>query len=208
MVTDYIVCMTSYPARMANLPAVVASLRKQTIPPREIWLTVAENEMPQMQPFLDLFNSIRYVYENTRVWKKFLPALEYFKPDQLIMTADDDLLYIPTTAEAMLYRHEQTGDLISGNHYWHNGFKCHCGGCSLVFPKAFAGWKKYYGKWQELRSSDMFLTMLAAKNGYRYSATQSNYINAATPYNPCNPYTASGQVQDTYEKTLKLFGWI
>lgn len=207
MVTDYIVCMTSYPARMANLPKVVESLRRQSMPPREIWLTVAEADELILKPYYDLYDHI-VITEDTKVWKKFLPATYGLKSDQLIMCVDDDLLYLPTTAEALLYRHERTGDLISGNHYWHNGFKCHCGGCSLVFPKAFAGWREYYGHWQELRSSDMFLTLLAAKNGYRYSATQSNYINAATPYNPCNPYTISGQVQDTYIKTLKLFGWI
>lgn len=94
MVTDYVVCITTYPPRVGNLPKVIETLQAQTIPPRKIIVTVARSQYAQMQPVLDTLPvEVRVVEKDVRVFKKFLYAMEDMNPAQLVLTVDDDRLY-------------------------------------------------------------------------------------------------------------------
>lgn len=216
METNYVVCMTSHPARKNNLPGVLQSLMYQSIPPQRIWLTIYEGDWDAMSDvlvglpdFIKEKTEICLVPVDTKVWKKFLPTLQYLPSGTLIMTADDDYFYPPTCASDLLMAHDKTHDLIAGNAVWFYGYKCHCGGCSLVFPEAFKGWREYADEWRAMPSDDMFYTLLAAKNGYRYSPSWRNWEKEyGGKYNPVQPYSVHGMVAQTYKHAIKLFGWV
>ena len=212
METNYIVCMTSHPARKNNLPRVVQSLLAQTIPPLRFFLTLYEGDVEEMRDVLETLPDkveLYIVKEDTKVWKKFLPVAGTLCCPYLIMTADDDYIYPPTVAEDLLTSYDKTHDLIAGNAVWFYGYKCHCGGCSLVFSEAFLGWRRYATEWRNMPSDDMFYTLLAAKNGYRYSPSAHNWEkDCGGKYNPVQPYSVHGMVAKTYKHAIKLFGWV
>ena len=213
MSKDYVFFITTYPARVNNLPAVIRTLKGQTIKPRDIVLTVAASQYDEMRPVLETLEgvTVEIVKRDTKVWKKFLPVMEkYCGKDGLFICVDDDKLYLPGMAEDLLKVYAKYGSPVSGNHYWHNGLKCHCGNASLVWARMFEGWRKYehlFGT-PEMLSDDMFVTMLAANNHYAYKNTDINYEKANTKYNEGTPYTQHGVVQRTYLYAAKLFGWI
>lgn len=214
MVTDYVVCMTSHPARKNNLPSVVKSLLEQSIPPQRIYLTLYEGDLPAMRDIVTALPNtiVRTEMQDTKVWKKFLPVADNLSAGTLIMTADDDYLYPSGCAINLLAARDYYGDLVplvAGNDVWRYGYKCHCGGCSLVVPEAFLGWRDYARYWEQLPSDDMFYTLLAAKNGYRYTGTAFDWEHEyGGKYNAVQPYSRPGMVAETYKRTIKLFGWI
>lgn len=213
----YTFCLTSYPARMHNLPAVVDALWKQTVPPKEVVLTICHRDYMTMRPvIMDILNrcnccnqlDIFEVAQDTKVWKKFLPASMRMGSEDLIITVDDDRIMPPTMAEELLTVYAKTGNPVSGNDVWRYGYKCHCGPCSLVWPKMFTGWDRYYQEWQTMPSDDMFYTMLAAKNGYRYEQSPTGWEKDIPAYNEGKPYSIKGMVPKTYKRILTLFKWI
>lgn len=208
--SNYIACLTSWPPRMNNLPAVVDSLWAQSVPPSSVIVTVAGSQYAEMAPVLNnLRANILVVPEDTKVFKKFLPAMERMKPDQLVLAVDDDKIYPTNFAASFLEQHARFPYApISGNHYWHNGLKCHCGCASMVQPCHFAGWRKFEKHFAELESSDIFYTMLAAENHYRYTHTLNNWAHDAESYNSVRHYSQPGMVQRTYERMSRLLGWI
>ena len=94
-----IVSLTSYPARMGNLHFVLYSLLTQTLKPDKLILWLASSQFPDReknipQKVLDFRKNgltIKWC-EDLRSYKKIIPALREF-PDDIIVTADDDLFY-------------------------------------------------------------------------------------------------------------------
>lgn len=209
--TDYVVCLTSYPARKNNLLTVINSLEMQTVRPNCIYLTLYDGDVEAMR---DVLEKLPYsvlvcrTMEDRKVWDKFLPRIANMPSDTAVLVVDDDMIYPEGMAEEMLETYNSTGDLVSGNDIWRYGYKCHCGCASLIVPKAFEGWCEYVKQWRELPSSDMFYTMLAAKNGYRYTQSPTNWYKASTPIKTGEAYSQPGMVKETYKRTLKLFGWL
>ena len=128
----------------------------------------------------------------------------------MILTADDDYIYPAHMATDMLTTHARTFySPVAGNGVWRYGYKCHCGGCSLVQPIMFRGWDKYLQYWEQLPSDDMFYTLMAAKNGFRYYASAYNWEKlCGGQYHAVNPYSTHGMVAKTYKKTIQLFEWV
>lgn len=201
---------------MGNLPKVIDTLWEQTMKPKNIVLTIARKDWEVMQPVVDSLPCDVLIVENdTKVFKKFLPAMDaYCDKGDLVLCVDDDKLYPADFAESMLYDYEGYNRvfigrvMVSGNRYWHNGLKCHCGSASLVVPEAFVGWRNYEKHFNDIESDDMFYTMLAAKNGYIYRPACLEWEKQLQKYNPVHPYTRGGMVQRTYERVLRLFKWI
>lgn len=96
-----IVSLTSYPARMYDLHLCLYSLLTQTEKPDKVILWLAPEQFPNGESdipkkVLDLKQwglEIRWC-PDYRSFKKIIPALEAF-PDDVIVTADDDLYYSP-----------------------------------------------------------------------------------------------------------------
>lgn len=95
-----IVSLTTYPPRMGVVHYTIFSLLSQTLKPDAVILWLAKEEYPGgekdiPQTILALRDnglSIRWT-TNLRSYKKLVPALREF-PHSVIVTADDDLLYV------------------------------------------------------------------------------------------------------------------
>lgn len=99
-----IVSLTSYPARYPTLPLTLRSLLRQTVKPDRtiLWIAHADFDLLPRQ-VLKLQSSgleIRRA-DDTRSYKKILPALDAF-PTAFICTADDDVYYWPTWLEELV----------------------------------------------------------------------------------------------------------
>lgn len=97
-VNDLVVSLTSFPPRIGKARLVIQSLLNQSVQPRQIVLYLSLQEFPDRsvpRPLAALTGrrfEIRYVQENSRSYKKLLPALVDF-PQATIVTFDDDRIY-------------------------------------------------------------------------------------------------------------------
>ena len=96
---DAIISLTSYPARIATVNQTVQSLLQQDISFKKIILWLAKEQFPKGEAELpDNLKSLiseKFTIEwctDIRSYKKLIPALKKY-PDDIIVTADDDLLY-------------------------------------------------------------------------------------------------------------------
>ncbi|WP_167368684.1 glycosyltransferase family 8 protein [Paraburkholderia tuberum] len=113
-----IVSLTSYPARIGSAHITVKSLLSQTFQPSAVVLWLAEEEFPGGEvslpkELLDLKPSglsIQWCH-NIKSYKKLIPALKAY-PDNVIVTADDDIVYKPTWLEQLVGSYLQYPDSI------------------------------------------------------------------------------------------------
>lgn len=96
-VTDAIVSLTSYPPRFHFLYENIKSLLRQSVRPKKIVLWVAFDDhkmlpkkLLQLEKAYASFHIISC--EDTRSYKKIIPALEQFKDDNIVI-CDDDIIY-------------------------------------------------------------------------------------------------------------------
>ena len=106
-----IVSLTSYPKRINVVPLVIDSLLRQSLKPDMVIIWLSEEEFPQREHSLPK-RLRRYTKfglhikwcKNLKSYKKLIPALlEY--PDDIIVTADDDIRYPENWLEAMYSAH-------------------------------------------------------------------------------------------------------
>ena len=99
-----VVSMTSWVKRIGFVKRVVDSIMKNTIKPDRVYLNLSKTEFDNAgvrlpDDLVDYFNSderliINWVDgENTKSMKKVFPILEYLDDDDIIITADDDILF-------------------------------------------------------------------------------------------------------------------
>lgn len=207
-------CITTYPKRVQNVPLVLDSLREGLIRPDHFIVTIAKQDAWMRDTFTGMTDvEVLTLPEDTKVWKKFLLAMQLLQPDDLVLTIDDDYLYDRLMLAELLFTREQSlwvcegGAPVSGNHYWHNGLKCHCGCASLVQPRHFAGWKDYTHLFDRIESSDMFYTMLAAKNRFAYVQTPTDWQHTLRTFNEGEGYSKRHAVQRSYQTIARAFGW-
>ena len=95
-----IVALTSYPKRIYEVDTVIERFLNQTLKPDRVVLYLAEDNFPEgeaelPQRLLDMRNQgleIHWCKQDIKSYKKLIPALlEY--PDEIIITADDDIYY-------------------------------------------------------------------------------------------------------------------
>lgn len=96
---DAIISLTSYPARIATVNQTVQSLLQQDISFKKIILWLAKEQFPngeaELPNNLKSLLSEKFTIEwctDIRSYKKFIPTLKKY-PDDIIVTADDDLIY-------------------------------------------------------------------------------------------------------------------
>ncbi len=103
-----IVSMTSFPARIQKVKEAVLSLMVQTVKADKIVLWLAKDNFPHGESelpegLLQLKRKgleIKWCDVDYRSYKKILPSLKEF-PEDIILTADDDLIYPPTMIEQL-----------------------------------------------------------------------------------------------------------
>lgn len=110
-----IVSLTSYPKRMYDVHLCIYSLLTQTLKPDAVILWLSRKQFPEgekniPQRILDMKQwglSIQWC-DDYRSYKKIIPALKEF-PNDVVITADDDLFYAPDWLQA-LYSGYQKSD--------------------------------------------------------------------------------------------------
>ncbi len=94
-----VVSLTTFPARIDSVKLTINTLLRQTVKPDRLILWLANEQFPQgyeglPQSIKDLTNlglEIKWC-EDLRSYKKLVPTLREF-PNDIIVTADDDILY-------------------------------------------------------------------------------------------------------------------
>lgn len=113
-----IVSLTSYKPRINDVKYTIYSLLIQSCPPDRLILWLDEDSFPQReknlpQDLLELrdFGLTIDWCENLRSYKKLIPALKKF-PDDIIVTADDDIFYRPNWLKILYEEHLKYSDCV------------------------------------------------------------------------------------------------
>jgi hypothetical protein len=115
-----LVSLTSYPARIGSAWITIESILRQTDPPDEVLLVLCREEFPRgaipkrLERMTRKGLRIMWVNENTRSYKKLLPALREH-PDAVIVTADDDTIYPKSWLDSLLEGHRDRPNEILGH---------------------------------------------------------------------------------------------
>lgn len=113
-----IVSLTSYPARIPFVHVALNTLLTQTFKPDRVILWLAEEQFPNKENDIpqevlklkDYGLEIRWTID-TKSYKKLLPALKEF-PEDIIVTADDDLIYDKDWLEKLYKSYKKTPECI------------------------------------------------------------------------------------------------
>lgn len=115
-----IVTLTSWKEKIHNAYLAIRSLLNQTLPPNEILLWLADEEFPDRQipaTLSALVNrrllTVKWHPANIRSAKKLIPALlDSSLNTQILVTADDDIVYKPDWLNALVSAHLSNPDAI------------------------------------------------------------------------------------------------
>lgn len=115
-----IVSLTTFPERINECYYSLKTLFAQTIKPDRIVLWLAESQFPDHvlpKCFDDLIAKgleVRYC-DDLRSHKKYFYMLQEQKPNELVITFDDDIIYHPETIERALKKHIEYPNAIVCN---------------------------------------------------------------------------------------------
>lgn len=188
-----VVSLTSWKARLGNIPAVLDTIFAQTLPPDRVVLNLAVDEVlpDDLQAYLDSHGVEVLRVPDTKVYKKLIPTLKKY-PEACVVSIDDDWLYPREMLADFMHVHQQYPDRpVSGNRITAFHLPCHCG-CASLTKRAYFG---PYLDWideevmRSCPSDDIVYTYFARKNGLTYVHTDQLYFDNMTPYNPSEPYS-------------------
>ena len=177
-----VVTLTSWTKRINYVKKVVESIMNNTIQPDRVYLNLSQTEFEGIElpkDLVDYFNSdptpiINWVSgPNTKSMKKVFPILEYLQDDDIIIDADDDILFPNDLIVSRLNDFNRNGRKfsISSNQHTSVGF----GGqmvvvsaISLFQKKMFKNWEKYLTqKILDTNNDDRTYLHLMWLNGYK-----------------------------------------
>ena len=152
-----VVSMTSWTKRINNVKQGVESIMRNTVKPDRVYLNLSKTEFNGIElpkDLVDYFNSDKRLIinwvdgPNTKSFKKVFPILEYLQDDDIIIDADDDILFPKDLIESRLSDFENTGRryCISSNPHTSVGFDRKMkvvSAMSLFQKKMFKNWKKF-----------------------------------------------------------------
>ncbi len=152
-----VVTLTSWTKRINNVKTVVESIMNNTIQPDRVYLNLSKTEFARIElpkDLVDYFNSddrliINWVGgPNTKSMKKVFPILDYLQDDDIIIDADDDILFPKDLIESRLRDFENTGRkyCVTSNTHRSVGFNKKMfvvSAMSLFQKKMLKNWKKF-----------------------------------------------------------------
>ncbi|WP_052074777.1 glycosyltransferase [Shewanella mangrovi] len=111
---NVIVSLTSYPKRFKNLYIVIESIKKQIWKPKKIILWIYTDDYKKLPnkvlKIQDELFEIRQC-EDLKSYKKLIPALAEF-PNEIIVTADDDLYYWPSWLKELVEIYRESNNAV------------------------------------------------------------------------------------------------
>ncbi len=203
--------MTSWVKRIGNVKKVIESVMNNTVKPDRLYLNLSLTEFYGIElpeDLVEYFNSddrliINWVDgENTKSMKKVFPILEYLDDDDIIIDADDDILFPLDLIESRLKDFEKYGKIYPVTS---NGSKCGIGDAIVISPlslfqkKMLTNWDKYVDDIVLHTYNDdrtylyiLYLNGYIAKPSSKYSAKELNK-------------TYSLHLDDTSMKAAKIY---
>lgn len=131
-----IVSLTSYDLRINEAKYAIYSLLNQSFPPDKLILWLDEDSFPRREKDLprdllelrDFGLTIDWC-ENLRSYKKLIPALEKY-PDDIIVTADDDIFYRPDWLSILYEEHLKNPKQVIA----HYGYRLRINTLGQIYP--------------------------------------------------------------------------
>lgn len=152
-----VVSLTSWTKRIYNVKKVVESIMNNTIKPDRVYLNLSKEEFSGIklpQDLVDYFNFDERLFinwvdgPNTKAMKKVFPILDYLQDDDIIIDADDDILFPVDLIESRLSDFNKMGRncCITSNTHPTVGFNHRMyvvSAMSLFQKKMLSHWKKF-----------------------------------------------------------------
>lgn len=199
-----IVSLTSYPRRIMTVAPVIDSLLHQSLKPDMVILWLAEEEFPQkehslpkrLRKYIKFGLQIKWC-ENLKSYKKLIPALlEY--PDDIIVTADDDIRYPENWLEILYIAH-----LIHSNEILcHYAYQPHFEG---QFTKSFPKIIKTPGVLTDTQIIGSGGGALFPPHSLYKDITQTKLFNKIAPHNDDYWIWAMAKLSDTPMRLVDKF---
>ena len=120
-----IASLTTFPDRINSVATTIKTIMNQTVKADEINLYLAieqfpnkENDLPaELLKLKDFGLKIKFC-NDTKSYKKIIPALKEYKND-IIITFDDDIYYEKDTIETLYNSYLKNPKVIQANRVWH-----------------------------------------------------------------------------------------
>ena len=115
-----IVSLTTFPARINTVYKTISTLLQQTVKPDKVVLWLAESQFPDKNLPDNLIRlqqfglEIKWVEKDIRSFKKLIPSLIEF-PNDIIITADDDIFYPENFVENLYHSYLENPEYIQAN---------------------------------------------------------------------------------------------
>jgi len=116
-----VVCsLTSYPGRIDECYYAIKSILLQSVMPNRIVLWLALSQFPEKK-LPDVYERLRKLgveirfCDDLRSHKKYYYILQEQKPNEVVITFDDDIIYHPDTIKRALSKHSEYPDCIVCN---------------------------------------------------------------------------------------------
>lgn len=159
-----IISLTSYPARIGTVHKTIETLLNQSIKAEKIVLYLGADKFPNREKDIpvslkSLISSkfeIRWIEKDLRSFSKLIPALNDFS-NEIIITADDDILYPENWLELLLEGYLKYPNMISCHRAHRVGFDKH---------KRLLPYLKWMGK--NATNTQSFLNFLTGVGGVLY----------------------------------------
>lgn len=187
--------MTTWKARIANIPVVLDSIYKQMLLPDKVVINLAYSEEipPIVQDYITKHGVEVFRTKDTKVYKKLIPTLLRY-PDACVINIDDDFIYpSEMIADFMDMHRKYPNHPVSGNRYLMGGMVSHCGCASLTKLEYFGDYLHYVDDnfINNCPSSDVAFTYFAALSGHPYLESKGLYFTNMQTFNEVNPYSPS-----------------
>ena len=212
---EIIVSLTTWSARISNIPTVLDTIYAQSLLPDKVVLNLSHREIVpvEVEQYIDNHGVEVFWTEDTKVYKKIIHTLKRY-PNACVINIDDDMLYPPGMIEDFMNTHNKfPNNPICGNHAFSCGLICHCGEASLTKLEFFGGYLDCID--DNLRShchsSDMVYTYFATKAGHPYVPTRDFYgVEYCRSYKANNSWSKDNirvvGIQATYAYLTNRFG--
>ncbi len=157
-----IISLTSFPQRMYEIHFTLYSLLTQTVKPSKVILWLGEEQFPNREKDIpekvlklkDIGLTIGW-HKNLRSYTKLIPALKNY-PDNIIVTADDDIYYEKDWLERLINTYETNPNYIV----------CHRAHKVKLSKTGIAPYKKWPKKIKNCKPS--YLNFLTGVGGVLY----------------------------------------
>jgi hypothetical protein len=180
------ICMTSWKGRINKIMPTLNSLFAQTLHPDNIWLTLCSEELeykdiPDELKELDKEGKITLVWveSNTKTFKKVFPVLPYLKDDDIIIIADDDIIFDKDFIKWRIEDYKEYNAPISPVSEFKYDEKYYMSGSGALFTKRMLnGYKEFCNKDViETYEDDWVYSYLIFLNGYKFHIASQYYTN-------------------------------